>query len=270
MSPRVSIIMGVFNGEKRIQKSINSIITQSFKDWEFIICDDCSTDNTYEKLLSISKQDSRVKIIRNKKNMSLAFTLNECLKEAQGEYIARQDDDDLSEENRLEKQVLFLDSHPEIDLVSTWAKVINNNQETWSYICHSAKPTINDLIRGSCLVHPAVMIRKKTMCALNGYNASKKALRVEDYELWFRFFEKGFKCANIPEFLIRYRVDISDLKKRKFKHRITEANIKIQGFRKNGVPKIKWFWALKPIVVGLIPNKLIHLLKSKLDSNPLN
>lgn len=94
--PKISVIMGVYNGADRVDEAIASIRVQTFTDWEFIICDDASTDNTWEKLVEWSKIDSRIVPIRNEKNMKLAATLNKCLEHASGSYIARMDDDDYS------------------------------------------------------------------------------------------------------------------------------------------------------------------------------
>lgn len=94
--PRVSIIMGVYNGFKRMDRSIQSIIEQTYKDWEFIICDDGSSDDSYKKLQEYATKDNRIVVIKNVQNAGLAQTLNNCLKEVKGEYVARMDDDDYS------------------------------------------------------------------------------------------------------------------------------------------------------------------------------
>ena len=107
--PKISVIMGVYNGADRVDEAIASIRVQTFTDWEFIICDDASTDNTWEKLVEWSKIDSRIVPIRNEKNMKLAATLNKCLEHASGSYIARMDDDDYSYPWRLMAQNDFLD-----------------------------------------------------------------------------------------------------------------------------------------------------------------
>lgn len=123
--PKVSIIMGVYNGAHRMDKSIQSIINQTFKDWEFIICDDGSSDGSFEKLQEYAKKDTRVIAIKNPKNAGLAQTLNNCLSVAKGQYIARMDDDDYSYPDRLEKEVSFLDTHPEYDIVAGGRKMVD-------------------------------------------------------------------------------------------------------------------------------------------------
>ena len=117
---KVSIIMGVYNCAETLSESIDSIIVQTYSNWELIICDDCSTDNTYEVMLKYSSEyPDKIKIIKNKINLTLGPTLNRCLNYATGDYIARHDGDDLYINNKLEKQVLFLEKNKEYDLVGT-------------------------------------------------------------------------------------------------------------------------------------------------------
>ena len=117
--PRVSVIMSVFNRENCLERSINSILSQTFTDFEFVICDDGSSDNSYEKLLEFAKIDKRIKVIKNTKNEGIAFSLNRCLEVSNGEYIAKMDDDDYSHPSRFEREVEFLDTHPEYSIVGT-------------------------------------------------------------------------------------------------------------------------------------------------------
>ena len=119
--PKISVIMGVYNTGNLavLRKSIGSILNQSFRDFEFIICDDGSTDDTYRLLQTFASQDERIILIQNKKNLGIAATSNRCLKLAKGKYIAKQDADDYSLEDRLEKQICFLESHREYSFVSS-------------------------------------------------------------------------------------------------------------------------------------------------------
>lgn len=127
--PNVSIIMGVYNCKNYnlLRKSVESILQQTYKDYEFIICNDGSTNNTLEELKKIAQSDSRIKIISYEKNRGLNHALNECLAVSQGKYIARQDDDDVSKPERLKKQVQFLDENREYAIVGTCADVFDNN-----------------------------------------------------------------------------------------------------------------------------------------------
>ena len=128
---KVSVIMGVYNckDKKMLKKSIDSIINQTYSNWEYIICNDGSTDNTLEELNKIVQVDSRIKVISYDKNKGLNYALNMCLKEAKGTYIARQDDDDISLKERFKKQVDFLDKHSEYAIVGTLADVFDDSGE---------------------------------------------------------------------------------------------------------------------------------------------
>ena len=107
--PKISVIMGVYNNKNfdLLEKSVESIITQTFTDWEFIICNDGSVNETLPQLDKIAAKDSRIKVLSYSQNKGLNYALNECLQCAKGEYIARQDDDDISKPERLEKEMLF-------------------------------------------------------------------------------------------------------------------------------------------------------------------
>src|SRR5690625_1613346 len=117
--PTVSVIMGVYNSEKTIERCINSILEQSYKKWELIICDDGSSDSTYEIVKSFTDRFSNIVLIKNNTNKGLAYSLNRCLDVARGEYIARMDADDIAISNRFQKQVDFLNANPEYDVVGS-------------------------------------------------------------------------------------------------------------------------------------------------------
>jgi glycosyltransferase EpsE len=261
MEKKVSIIMGVYNGSQRIEKALNSIQNQTYKNWEFIICDDASTDDSYGKLQSFEKQESRIKLLRNEKNLGLAGTLNHCLQHCTGEYIARQDDDDTSLPNRFQVQMDFLSKHLEIQFVASRVNLTDADGKKWGELGFKESPSINDLIRRGCFVHPTVMMRKSALDAVGGYN--DKAIRVEDYDLWFRFYEKGFKGYNLPECLYNYTVGLGDYEKRKYKYRYNEFKTRLNGYSRNQVPILKRVWAFKPLIAGIVPDRLMHFFHKK-------
>ena len=117
--PSISVIMGIYNCKETLADAIESIINQTYTDWELIMCDDGSTDNTYQIAESYSEKYSNIILIQNECNRGLNYTLNHCLKYAKGKYIARQDGDDLSHEDRLKYEVEFLEDNPSFDLVAT-------------------------------------------------------------------------------------------------------------------------------------------------------
>ena len=200
-NPKISVIMSVFNGMPYLSEAVSSILGQSFTDFEFIIVNDASKDNSLKFLKSI--KDKRIKILNNQTNLGLAASLNKALKAANGQYIARMDADDISLTNRLKMQIEFLVTNPKIDICGTWAKLIDENGRT---IGEVHKPThdkeikkMNKWITG--LIHPSWFGKKSVFEDLNGYNP--KYDMVEDYDFLIR--AKKFKMANLKEELLLWR-----------------------------------------------------------------
>lgn len=173
--PNVSIIMGVYNCKNYnlLRKSIESVLQQTYKDYEFIICNDGSTNDTLEELKKIAQSDSRIKIISYEKNCGLNHALNKCLKVSQGQYIARQDDDDISKPERLKKQVQFLDENPEYAIVGTCADVFDD-KGIWGEYAVPEKPQKSDFLWNSPFMHPTTMMRKAELLLGGGTEKPKK------------------------------------------------------------------------------------------------
>lgn len=268
--PKVSIIMGTYNSCKRIDLAIQSIIIQSFKDWEFIICDDGSTDNTFEKILSWQKKDNRIRPIKNEKNLGLATTLNNCLKYCNGEYIARMDDDDISLSSRLEKQVKFLDENQEYAFVSSNIKIFDG-EKIQGIKKVPEKPSKKNFLWNSCFVHPATMFRYKDLIKVNGYRVAKETERSQDYDLFMRMYSVGLKGYNIQEPLYLYYINPNEKKKKiKYKYRVNEAIIRYKGFKSLKLFPIGFPFVIKPLIIGLIPLNIIELGKSKFYNKKSN
>lgn len=199
--PKVSVLMPVYNAEKFLKEAIDSIIEQSYSDWELIIINDGSIDKSEQIILSYN--DDRIKYIVNESNLGLIATLNKGIDLCQGKYIARMDADDISTPDRLEKQVAFLDKHPEYAICGCQAKVIDNNGLPTGQILNlydNEYLQIN-LLFSVPFIHPGVMIRN-TVLKENRYNDNYK--HAEDYELWSRI-APNYKVGNISDFLLKYR-----------------------------------------------------------------
>ena len=202
--PKISVIMSVFNGEKYLRESIESILNQTYSDFEFIIINDASTDKTKEILEKYGQQDQRIKIINNLTNIGLTKSLNKALRIAQGEYIARQDADDFSSAERFEKQIEFLEKNPEIKLLGTFGYSIDGagkilREEKFPISPEEIKKTF---IKRNQFIHGSIIIEKKALDQIGFYNEDFET--TQDYELWFRFLRK-FKTANLPLFLAKKR-----------------------------------------------------------------
>jgi len=206
--PKVSVLMSVYNEEKYLREAVESILDQTFKDFEFLIINDGSTDKTGEILKSYN--DPRINIITNDENIGLTRSLNKGLKIAKGDYMARQDAGDISIRERFEKQVEFLNNYKDICLVGTFFYIIN---EKGRVLYKATSLVSNDelkrkLLTGNAFAHGAVMFRKKCVEKLGGYRTQFKAS--QDYDLWLRFSERH-KMANIPEYLYKWRLVINSV-----------------------------------------------------------
>lgn len=247
----ISVIMGVHNGGKRFVNAVKSIEAQTYVNWEFIICDDGSTDNTYEQLLAYAADKSNFKIIKNETNVGLAATLNHCIEHCNGEYIARMDDDDLAYPERFEKQVAFLEANPEIAFVSSSVDIFDGNKIVSRRIL-LPNPTKKDLVYGSRFIHPATMFRSSALKAVDGYRVCKDTVRGQDYDLFMRLYGAGYRGANITEPLLRYTEDKANFKRRTFKARLGEMKIRIHGFKAMGVMHWAFPFVFKPLVAWFV------------------
>lgn len=259
MSIEISIIMSVYNSDSTVSEAIESIVNQTFKNWEFIICNDASTDNT-QKILNDyqTKYPNQIKVIRNEENFKLAYSLNRCLELAEGKYIARMDADDISVSNRLEIQYNFLEQNLEYDVVSTAMIPFDENGEREPRV-KKRIPNKFDMLTNPVFNHATILMKKKVYDKLNGYTVASRTSRGQDYDLWFRFFSKGFKGINLDEPLYKVREGINDLKRRSFKSRIQAVHTALIGYRLLNFPFWCYIFALKPIFVGLIPKRLMFL-----------
>lgn len=262
--PKVSVIMGIYNtnNETMVKEAIDSILNQTYKNYEFIICDDGSTDGTYELIKKLTMNDDRVVLIKNEKNMGLAYTLNHCLEVAKGEYIARMDADDISVLDRLEKQVEFLDRNDEYAVVGSSAKLFDENGQ-WGMRCPCEKPIKESFLFGTCFIHPTVMIRRSVLDKVSGYRVSDETLRAEDYDLFMRIYSAGGKGYNLQETLYEFREDKNAYKRRSYKFRIGEAKVRYIGFKRLGLLPKGYLYVMKPLIVGLIPQVILAKLRSE-------
>lgn len=262
--PKISVIMGVYNShEEQLKEAVNSILEQTFKDFEFIICDDGSTNNTMKILEKVSNSDKRIKLISNEENKGLAYTLNKCLEIAKGEYIARMDADDKCAKNRFEEQVKVFDNNSDIDVVNLNAYLFDENG-IWGKETHNEIIKKEDFLYNNPIIHPAVMVRKSAYEKVNGYNDIKMTVRVEDYDLFMRMYSKKIKMVTIPQLLFYYREDKESFKRRKFKYRINEMQVRFYGFKEMGLLKKRknFLYVIKPVIVNIIPSKMYKKMKS--------
>ena len=206
--PRVSVLMPVRNGSAYLGAAIESVLTQSFTDFEFLILDDGSTDDSLSVLHSYARRDPRIRLT-SRENRGLTATLNELLDNARGEFIARIDADDIAAPERLTRQVDFLQAQPQVLCVGGAFDLID---DAGRFLTTLYPPTSDDeiqrqLLRGHCAInHPTIMARLRPILAVGAYQCDL----VEDHDLWLRLGERG-QLANLSEVLLRYRVHSASL-----------------------------------------------------------
>lgn len=254
--PKVSVIMGVYNCEKTISVAIESIIAQTYTNWELIICDDCSTDKSVEIIQKYKDLDKRIVLIRNAINSKLAKSLNNCLAIAKGEYIARMDADDISLPKRLEEQITFLDSHQEFQVISCKSVVLDENGER-EIIGKEGEPHKECMLFGVPFVHPTIMMRKSAYDAVGGYTVLPRTQRGQDLDLWFKFFSLGYRGYILPKVLYKYYNFKSTKKNRmglKLAMNYTKTNL--VGFKLLKFPFYYYVMAFKPMISVLLPDRI--------------
>ena len=250
--PLVSVIMGTYNPDiKYLSAAVDSIIHQSFSSWELLIYDDGSEESCYMKIRQVALRDNRIRCFHSNMNYGLAHGLNECLKRANGKYIARMDDDDISLSDRLEQQYAFLNAHREYAWVGCEA-ILFDETGIWGKASRPEKPSVREFLYSSPFIHPSVMFRKDVLLRSGGYCESVLTSRCEDYELFMRLCSEGVRGYNIQKTLFKYR-DSSKMLKRSMRYCCYEMLIRIQGFKKLGLLTLSSFpYVIKPLLVGIV------------------
>lgn len=257
--PTISVLMGIYNCASTLQEAVACIQAQTVSDWELILCDDGSADNTYALACHLAEQDSRIVVLRNEQNMGLAATLNRCLEAAQGEYVARMDGDDICPPQRFAEELTFLQSNPEYALVSGWMECFDE-QGTYGTIRYMERPGFEDLARASQFCHAACMVRKEVLQSLGGYRTLPETIRVEDYDLWVRLYEAGHQGYNLQHVVYAMRDDRNAFRRRKFQYRINEAKVSCRAIRSSGMPLVTVRYPLMTICKGMVPSFLYKVL----------
>lgn len=264
MRPTVSLIMSVRNGSKDLHRSVPSILNQTYRDFEFIICDDGSTDNTWQVLRKFQEKDSRIILLHNEESRGLAFSLNRCIDVAKSNILARQDADDTSELNRLERQYAFVVNHPEYAIVGTcWYNVFSNGNKVKNPV--KELPTAMDQVKGGLYMHPSWMMRKDQLERVGFYTVNKHTMRSQDYHLVMKLLGAGMKIYNMQEYLYNYTADENTMKRSRNWSRVRGLMwIRWDAYHRNQLPIWCYLYVIKPIVTNLIPQSIMfrHYEKS--------
>lgn len=250
--------MGIYNCSKTLKEAIESLFSQTFQDFQIIMCDDGSSDSTYAIAKELKTNHSNIVLLKNECNKGLNYTLNHCLDFVNTEYVARMDGDDISLPNRFEKELSFLDRNPDYAVVSSPMVYFDENGEFRS---GRGKGEVNkrDFLSGSPICHAPCMMRTEVLKRVGGYKVDKKLLRVEDYNLWFRIYASGYKAYILDEPLYKMRDDRNAKARRNWMTRRNEMYVMRTGFKMIGLPWYTQVYALRPLIVYLTPSFIYNL-----------
>lgn len=257
----VSVIMPVYNTEKWVEQAIRSVLNQSFSDFEFIIIDDCSTDRSYDICKLYAQKDNRIRLYRNDTNRGVAFCKNRAINLSTTNYIAAQDSDDISVQQRLQLQYSYLLNHENCAVVWGNNYIIN---EEWDVISHRFYDDNikNVILKKSPVSHPSTMMRKDFYLEVGGYSDEKF---IEDYELWLKLFSKGYDIHNLKEDVLYYR--IRPWNQKSYVKETLDSTIKLQQkaykiFKPSFSDKVYHYWLRW---IRFLPEKTIFSLFSYLE-----
>lgn len=263
----LSVIMGVYNqkNKEELYRAVDSVLKQSYSEFEFIIYDDGSEEAEASLLKDLEKCDDRIRVIRGEENKGLAYGLNQCLKASSGKYIARMDADDISKVDRFRTQIDFLEANSRYGWCGCSAELFDS-EGFWGKRIMTLEPGIADLLKYSPYIHSSVIFRKNVLEEAGGYLVTRDTQRCEDYELFLRLHAMGYCGYNLQETLFCYQEDRLRYDKRRLKHRISEMKIRYFGFRKLGIVPIKTLgYVVKPVIMMFVPNlvrsRIRHLRK---------
>lgn len=259
---RISVIMGIYNCATTLVEALDSLYAQTYQNFKIILCDDGSTDNTYQIAAEYAKKHDNIILIKNDQNKGLNYTLNHCLEYADTEYVARMDGDDISLPTRFEKEIAFLDSHPEYAIVSCPMIYFDENG-VFRQGLGGFEPSKDDYFNGITFCHATCMIRREAYITVKGYSISKYLLRIEDQHLWLKMFQHGIRGYNLNEHLYMMRDDRNATKRRDY---ITRRNEMLHRLRICKTFRLPWYKYIASIMIPLIklllPSRIYEYIHS--------
>ncbi|MDE7312851.1 MAG: glycosyltransferase family 2 protein [Eubacterium sp.] len=262
--PEVTVMMPVYQmaGNPALRTAVRSIEKQTFADWELLLYDDGSTDGTLQELRRLAARHPRIFVICGQENRGAGYARNICIQAASGRYLAVMDADDIAHPRRLEIQKDFLDSNPQYAFAGSHAWMIDS-RGIWGLCRTKKEPDAESFLHTLPVVHPSVMFRKEVLIHMHGYAVSPKTRRAEDYELLMRLYAAGYRGYNIQRPLLSYREDLRAYHKRKYRYRIAECMIRLEGFQRLGILRGNMRYVIKPLAVGLVPAFVMRAVRSR-------
>lgn len=259
-NPRISVIMGIYNCAPTLAEALNSLLAQTYQGFKVIMCDDGSKDDTFNVAQSyVDRYPGKFILTRNEKNLKLAATLNHCLEYVDTEYVARMDGDDISLPERFEKEVKFLDEHPEFALVSCPMIYFDEKGDyRTGTVCD--RPTKEAFKWGTPFCHAPVMMRTKILSSIGNYTTEPIVERVEDYYLWFKFYKAGHRGFNLSQALYKMRNDRDAFSRRKASDRWRTYKLGIRVKKALGLSN-PYLSGLKGLSKIFVPSSVAKILR---------
>ena len=263
---RISVLMGIYNCAETLVEALDSLYAQTYQDFKIILCEDGSSDDTYAVAEKYAKSHDNIILLRNERNMGLNYTLNRCLEQADTEYVARMDGDDISLPERFEKEINFLDTHPEYAVVSGPMKYFDE-EGVFRIGKAGGEPGIKSFIYGAPFCHAPAMMRTSVIKSVGGYSVDKKLIRIEDYDLWMKIYASGYIGYNLSTPLYMMRDDRNAIRRRTFRARLNSTRARLHAFSVLGIPRRYYPYAFLPVLIGVLPNRLYKYLRIMRNSN---
>jgi len=267
--PKVSVIVGVYNTpcKEEVDIALNSVINQTFTEWECVVCDDGSSDDTWDYLIKHYSYDERFIFIRNSCNSGLGAALNNCIMKARTPFLIRQDADDISRSDRFEILYKEMMDTPEAAVIGTSMISFDEHGEHRLRRPRSLYPRKHDFLYGTVVAHASCIIRRDCIICTGLYRVSWETKRCEDYDLFMRMYAAGFAIINIEQPLYYVREDNNTYARKKYGNRIKEAVVRFKGYRLLKMPIWGYIFVFKPLLVGLIPSKVMKIMKDRFHRN---
>jgi glycosyltransferase involved in cell wall biosynthesis len=265
--PAVTVLMSVYNDLPRLPQAIDSILAQTFTDFEFLVVDDGSTDGSAAYVRRRGESDPRIRLLAQDGNRGLGATLRIGVEAARGKFVARMDADDESVPHRLERQLRHFDANPETDLLGSFAMDVAPDGSILRERRVPLTPArIAELVWTNPFVHSSVMFRRDSIRGIGSYDASLR--RRQDYDLWFRCVHAGLVLANLPEALVRYRYAEDTVQRAGFAATWDQVRIGLRGCRLVGAPLLAYVGVCAPLVESALPRGLrmwLQSVKARID-----
>lgn len=253
----ISVIMGVYNGEKTVARAVGSILEGEYENIQFVIVDDGSTDGTYDILRTLEDADKRILLLKNEKREGLAYCLNKAVEVSEGEFIARQDAADFSYPNRLNEQVNFLKLHAEISFAGCGVKLTDRDGKAWGTRYYPVNVDKKLVLKYDPFVNASLMFRREALIEVGAFRDIARNVRCEDYDLIFRLYARRLKGANIPKIYMDHHED--EYCSRRFSRAscFYEYRVRKEGSRalRSGIAGM--FYSLSPIASMLFGERAV-------------